>query len=245
MAFMLLESTGFPGKLRHSLPPDSLLLRNMSDFGKDIREYVFITTWTGLLAAALDVGLLLMLGVDFAVMWGIFSFFLSFVPNVGFILALIPPTVLALLEHGWPTALLVIIGYILINGAVDSVLKPRVMGQGLNISPLVVTLSLIFWAWVLGAIGAILAVPLTMMVKKLVFESNESTRWVATMLGSGMPESAASGESGAEGSGPDVASGDGSAEGSARVSEDGGAVGPGPSAASEDGGAEERDADSA
>lgn len=196
MAFMLVEATGFPLKLRSGLSRDSLLLRNASDFGADIRQYMFIATWTGLLAATLDVVLLLILGVPFAVMWGLTSFFLSFVPNIGFVLALIPPALLALLEYGWPTALLVVVGYVLINGAVDSVLKPRVMGGGLNLSPLVVTLSLIFWAWVLGALGAILAVPLTMMVKKLVLESNEGTRWVADLIGSGPPADDESGRDG-------------------------------------------------
>jgi hypothetical protein len=123
----------------------------------------------GLIAAVLDYALLEAMGVDYALLWGVLSFLLSFVPNIGFTLSLVPPTLLALVEKGWPSALIVLIAYQVINNVIDNVIGPRFVGREMKISALLSFLSVIFWAWVLGATGAILAVPLTVLIRDLAF----------------------------------------------------------------------------
>jgi len=131
---------------------------------------------------------LLVLGVDLAPLWGVMFFLLSFIPGVGFLLAVIPPVLLALLEHDGLRALFVFVGCLLVDNIVDKAIKPRYMQEGLDLSILVIILSILFWSWVLGPTGAILSVPLTMMVKKLVLESSEETRFIALLMGAGNTE---------------------------------------------------------
>ena len=132
---------------------------------RDVRRYLSITGLMGLLAGALDVVLLIVLGVDFPVLWGFLAFLTNFIPNVGFYVGVIPPFLLALIELGFPTAALVLLGYFVINIVSDSIVKPRFLQKGIGITPFETMVSLVFWSWVLGPTGAILAVPLTMVVK--------------------------------------------------------------------------------
>lgn len=138
-------------------------------FSDTIRGYMGVRAVLGLIAAVLDYLLLVALGVDYALLWGVLSFLLSFVPNIGFTLSLIPPTLLALVEGGWQEALIVFVGYQVINNVLDNVIGPRFVGREMKISALLSFLSVIFWAWVLGPTGAILAVPLTVLIRDLAF----------------------------------------------------------------------------
>ena len=138
-------------------------------FSDTIRGYMGVRAVLGLVAAVLDYVLLQVLGVDYALLWGVLSFLLSFVPNIGFTLSLIPPTLLALVEGGWQEALIVFVGYQLINNVLDNVVGPRFVGREMKISALLSFLSVIFWAWVLGPTGAILSVPLTVLIRDLAF----------------------------------------------------------------------------
>ena len=149
------------------LPPDSWwgqLYRG----GADVRRYVSITAFTGLLGAIANLILLLVLGVDGAVLWAFLSFWLNFIPNVGIILSVIPPALLALVEFGPGRAIVVVVGFLLANAVVEQVLQPRLLGRELELSPLEILVSLLFWGWVLGPIGAVVAVPLTIAVKRLL-----------------------------------------------------------------------------
>jgi predicted PurR-regulated permease PerM len=136
----------------------------------DVGKYISITGWNGFLNAVVNYIFLLILGIDFALTWAVISFLFNFIPNIGFIMAVIAPATIALLEFGWVRALLVIGGYVLFNFIAENVFKPRTMKAGLDISPLMTILSVIFWSWVLGAAGTILAVPLTITLQKLVKE---------------------------------------------------------------------------
>jgi predicted PurR-regulated permease PerM len=138
---------------------------------EDVGKYISITGWNGLINAVANYLLLLVLGVDFALTWAVISFFFNFIPNIGIVMALLPPAVIALLKFGWVRALLVVAGYEVLNFICESVIKPRTMKARLNISPLVTILSVIFWSWVLGAPGTILAVPLTITLQKLAREN--------------------------------------------------------------------------
>ena len=138
-------------------------------FSHTLRAYIGVRSVLGLAAAVLNYLLLLVLGVDHALLWGVLSFILSFVPNIGFLLSLLPPMLLALLGGGWVSALMVFVGYQVINTTLDNVIGPRLIGRQMKISPLLSFLSVIFWTWLLGPTGAILAVPLTVLIQDLAF----------------------------------------------------------------------------
>jgi AI-2 transport protein TqsA len=140
-------------------------------FSGRIQGYMAVRSVLGLAAAALNYVLLLILGVDYALLWAVLSFLLSFVPNIGFILSMLPPMLLALLSRGWLSALLVFAGYQIINTLLDNVIGPRYIGRQMHISALLSFLSVIFWAWLLGPTGAILSVPLTVLIQDLAFGS--------------------------------------------------------------------------
>jgi AI-2 transport protein TqsA len=122
-----------------------------------------------------------LIGVDFAPTWGLLAFLLNFIPNIGSIIAAVPAILLALIQLGLPSALLTLLGYLVVNITIGNFLEPRVMGRSLGLSTLVVFLSLLFWRWVLGPIGMVLSVPLT-MTAKIALAVNEDTRWLAVLL---------------------------------------------------------------
>ena len=181
MAFMMLEAVRFPAKLRRALGSRSEAVERMMKFGEGIRSYVVINAAFGLIAATINTILLLALGVDFAILWGVLSFLLSFVPNIGFVIALVPPALLALIEHGFTRPIIVVVAYTLINFVVDNVIKPRFVGATVDLSPLIVVLSLLFWGWLLGPMGALVAVPLSIGLK-FFFESFDESMWIAHLM---------------------------------------------------------------
>jgi len=154
-------------KLKGELPPHSFMAR-FSVYSDDIRRYVSITAFGGFLGAVAFYVVLLALGVDNAATWAVLSFFLNFIPTFGFILTIIPPGLLAWLESGWQWGLGVVISYVAINALIEYVVKPRFIKHELGVSPLMVLISLLFWAWILGPVGAILAVPLTVALKRVI-----------------------------------------------------------------------------
>lgn len=187
MAFMMLEAIRYPEKLREAFVSSPQAIERFAHFGESIRSYVTLNAIFGVIAAVADTILLLVLGVDFAILWGVLSFVLSFLPNVGFIIALAPPALLALVQLGFGQAIAVVVGYVVINFIVDNVLKPRFVGGRLDLSPLVIVLSLVFWGWLLGPMGALAAVPLSIGTKFLL-ESFEESRWLAHLMSDSGPK---------------------------------------------------------
>ncbi len=182
--FFLVEATVMPKKIESLTDESDPGLMWILNLNKGMREYMVINAGVGALAAVLNTILLYALGIEFAVLWGLLSFFMSFIPSIGFLISVIPPAIMALLQFG-PQQMLIVIGaFVLINFLVDNVIKPRFIQEGVNISVAVTFISLIIWAWVLGPIGAILAVPMSMIVQA-IFDSRENTRWVAYLMGSG------------------------------------------------------------
>ncbi|MFT4588858.1 MAG: AI-2 transport protein TqsA [Candidatus Binatia bacterium] len=182
--FMLLEAAILPEKVRR--------LPGMSDGGwgrlgkivEDVRFYMGIKTLMSLLTGFV-VGLWCWrMGVDFPILLGLLAFILNYVPNVGSILAAVPAMALALFEFDFATAAVVGVGYAVINITVSNFLEPRILGKSLGMSPLVILVSMFFWGWVLGPIGMLLAVPLT-MTTKIAMESGRSTQWIAMMMAHG------------------------------------------------------------
>ncbi len=182
VAFMLIEALVFPLKSKNVFHSHSILLDKFAEFNQSIKSYVWITTCTGTIEAIGYLLLLIFFDVKLAVFWSILFFLLNFIPEIGFFLAVIPPVLLALLQLGLINALLVFVGCYLIDTIADKVIKPRFMQEELDLSPVVIILSIIFWGWVLGATGVLVAVPLTLMIKKLVLETSEKTRFLAMIL---------------------------------------------------------------
>ena len=168
VAVLLFEFTKVEKKKGESKASQPTLMLRFQEASQDVNRYVAIVGGTGLLQAIANVLLLAVLGVDFAITWGVLFFFLNFIPAFGFLLALIPPAIVAFLESGWKIALAVVIGYWVINVVGDNIVKPKFMKKSLDISIFVILLSLIFWSWVLGSVGAVLAIPLTLAIKNLM-----------------------------------------------------------------------------
>lgn len=181
LLFMLLEASGFPRKLlmlsggQRRLPEQAGRIRDA------INQYMTLKTMPSLLTGFLVAALVKALGVDYPVLWGLLAFFFNFVPNIGSIIAAVPAVLLALIQIDVKTMLLTAAGYLVINVCIGNFIEPRIMGKGLGLSTLVVFISLVFWGWVLGPVGMLLSVPLTMIVK-ITLENFEQTHWIAVLL---------------------------------------------------------------
>jgi len=183
VVFILLEAAEFPKKMERAFKRPEGSLRTLDRFSRTANRYVVIKT---LLSAVVGLAIwlwLVILGVDYPVLWGTLAFLLNYIPNIGSILAAAPATLLALVQLGAGPALLTVLGFLVIYNVLGNLVEPKLMGRGLGLSALVVFLSLVFWGWVLGPVGMILSVPMTSLVK-IGLESSEETRSLAVMLGS-------------------------------------------------------------
>jgi predicted PurR-regulated permease PerM len=185
MVFMLLEASSIPAKLRRAMGTPDADLKDWSIAIEQVQKYIAVKAMVSLATAALATTLTAALGIDFPLLWGLIAFLFNFIPNIGSVIAAIPPVLLALVQYGVTSALLVSGGYIAINLVMGNMVEPKVMGKQLGLSTLVVFLSLIFWNWVWGPVGMVLSVPLTVIVK-IIMEHSHEFRGVAIMLG---PES--------------------------------------------------------
>ncbi len=188
MAFILAEATVFPFKFRAILGPQAGDGRRMTKVIREVQEYLGIKTVVSL-ATGLLIGLLAwLLGLDFPILLGLIGFVMNYIPTVGSILAAIPALVLSLLQFGSLGHFLAVsIAYGVINTVFGNIIEPNLMGRRLGLSTLVVILSLLFWAWLWGPVGALLAVPLTMVVK-IMLENTEDLRWIAILLDKSPPQ---------------------------------------------------------
>jgi AI-2 transport protein TqsA len=173
--FMISAAISLPTPSRLGLDPDMPIISRVTALTEDVRKYMTVLTGVNFLVGLGDTLFLMFMGVDYAVLWGMLAWFMGYIPSVGFLIALIPPVLIAYAQYGLQTALIVMVGYILINGGVQNFYQPKVMGERLRISPVVVFVSLFVWGYLLGGIGAILAVPMTLLVL-ILLENFEATR---------------------------------------------------------------------
>ena len=194
--FILLEAGTFESKLRRAFPGRRETTKQAATMIHNVQRYVAIKT-TMSLATALLAGLWLQwFDVKFIGLWMLMAFLLNFIPNVGSIAAAIPPIVIAWLDAGsdleagllyeLQVPLLVAAGYVVVNVCIGNLLEPRLMGRGLGLSPVIIFCSMVFWGWVLGPVGMLLSVPLTMTVH-IVLNGFDDTRWIATLMGAARP----------------------------------------------------------
>jgi len=186
--FFLAEGPAMMNRLRTSAGEDHPQVTRLTTFGRNVVRQLGLRAIVNLFTGAGVTVLLLVLRVDFPLMWGILAFFLSFIPWIGLPLAVAPAVILALAEHGVTSAVLVIVGVIVINVLAENAVSPMLMGRGLSLSPTVHFVGFIFWAWLLGGPGAFLAAPLTIFLV-LMLETFPETHWLASVMGMGPSDS--------------------------------------------------------
>lgn len=182
VVFILMEASSFPRKLNEIERP-GISYGTLTSFVQSVNRYLAIKTVFSLMTGGLVIIALSIMGVDYPFLWGVIAFLLNFIPNIGSIIAAIPAVLLAIVQLGIGPATVVALIYLAINTTIGSIIEPRFMGNDLGLSPLVVFLSLVFWGWVLGPVGMLLSIPLTMVVK-IALESSDESRWIAVLLGS-------------------------------------------------------------
>lgn len=184
MVFILLEIAGFPKKLRAAIGDPNADLSQWGVMLHEVQRYLAIKTVVSLATGAAATVLLALLGVDFPILWGLVAFLLNYIPTVGSIIAAVPAVLIAMVqpELGPGYAAIVAMGYLLINTVLGNIVEPQLLGRRLGLSPLVVFSSLVFWGWVWGPVGMLLSVPLTMMLR-IMLEQSEELRWLAVLLG--------------------------------------------------------------
>ena len=159
----------------------------LDNFARGTRNYMGVSAGFGLIVAVIDGLALYIMGVPGAFVWAVLAFVTNFIPNIGFIIGVIPPALIALLDGGPGLMVAVIVVYSVINFVIQSVIQPRVVGDAVGLSPTLTFLSLVFWTWVVGPLGALLAVPLSLLTRALLVEADPRTRWALPLI-SGKPE---------------------------------------------------------
>jgi len=177
--FMLMEISQFRKKLERS---NMSSLNSFIAVSDNIKRFILLKSMTSAATGIFIAVSLKIIGLDYAILWGLVAFLLNFIPNIGSIIAAIPAVLMSLIQFDITTTLLVGTIYAITNITIGSIIEPKIMGKGLGLSTLVVFLSLIFWGWLLGPVGMLLSVPLTIMVK-IVLDAKEETRWIAVLLG--------------------------------------------------------------
>ena len=189
VVFILTEAANMPIKLRAALQKgESENFSGFSQFMVHLNKYLLIKTLIGALTGVFVTMYLLAEGIDFPFVLGLLAFLLNYIPTLGSILASVPAIILAFLEFGLGSAGMTALIYVAVNVGLGQIIEPRLQGQGLGLSPMVVFLSLVFWGWLLGIVGILLAIPMT-MTAKLAFEESPRYQWLAILLGPEVPDS--------------------------------------------------------
>ena len=183
LLLMAMDAGYLPTLLRQTRPHRPLLVSALANYGRNVRRYMVVTTVLGLAQGAINWVALILLGVPGAFIWGLLAFLCSFIPNVGYFIAIIPPIIFGGLVGGWPTVIAVIVVYAIINAVVQSIIQPRVVGNAVSLSQTITFFSVLLWAVVLGPIGAILAIPLTLLLRVILVDSNPAMSWIRPLLG--------------------------------------------------------------
>lgn len=182
-AFILGETNSFPIKLKAVLKDPDVSLGNITVITRNIRYYLGVKTLTGLIGGTSVTIILLIMKVEYALIWGILVLLMRYIPNIGSVIAAIPIMLFVLVQDGIMGVVYVGIAYSVINFVIGQIIEPKFLARGMNLSTLAVFLSLVFWGWILGDVGMLLAVPITMGMK-ISLETRENSKWMSIMLGS-------------------------------------------------------------
>jgi AI-2 transport protein TqsA len=182
--FIVLDSAGFPQRFSAVRRTRPELAAAMGEFAHGTRLYLLVATVFGGVVALADVAILYWLGIPDPWIWGLLAFLTGYIPNVGFIIGLIPVSVLALLQGGWSDLVIVVVAYSVANFVLQSLVQPKFVGDSVGLATTVTFLSLAFWTFILGPLGAILAVPMTLLAKALLVSADPSLAWAGVLISS-------------------------------------------------------------
>jgi AI-2 transport protein TqsA len=180
--FMTMDGGSFPRQLAEVARVRPDLIEAMSSFAHGTRSYFAVSTVFGLIVAVIDTIALAVMGVPSPILWGLLAFITNYIPNIGFVIGLVPPAILALLEGGPGLMLAVIVVYSVINVIIQTVIQPKFVGDAVGLSTTLTFMSLVFWSWVIGPLGALLAIPLSLLVKAFLVDVDPASRWVRPLI---------------------------------------------------------------
>jgi AI-2 transport protein TqsA len=186
--FTVADAGAFASKLTHRSIRTRLLANTFQRFAHGTRQYLAVATIFGAIVAVCDVIALWILDIQYAWLWGLLAFITNFIPNIGFVIGLVPPTIIALLDHDVLTAIIVVAVYSVLNFIIQTIIQPRVVGVTVGLSATLSFLSLIVWTTILGATGAFLAIPLSLFVKSLLVDVDPEHDWLEPLLSSSNPD---------------------------------------------------------
>ena len=186
--FLFVDVLLWPGRLDETARRGIGYARRMAGFALDLRQYVVVMVIVCTVVGALNSAVFYALGVPFALLWGVLSGLLNFIPFIGFWIGLLPPAILTLLADGPQKMIVVVVAYVAINAFVQNVVQPKLVVSRLNLTPFMNLVSATFWPLVLGPVGAVIGVPLTMGARALVFDIDPSVRWLADLTSTQLPE---------------------------------------------------------
>ncbi len=182
MFFFVVAVPGFAPRVAALQRTKPELAAAMGDWVTRCQTYLVMTALFGAIVGVLDAGALWLLGVPLPLVWGFFSFITNFIPNIGFIVGIIPPAFLALLDQGWRGLLLVVLVYSVLNVTIQTFIQPRIVGNSVGLSGEVTFMSLVVWTFLLGALGALLAVPMTLLLRAIFIDADSRASWVAPLI---------------------------------------------------------------
>jgi predicted PurR-regulated permease PerM len=184
LVFFAMDTPGWDERTRFAGRSSRHVSEVFASFGSGVRRYWLVSSLFGMIVAALDGIALLVLDVPLVLVWVLLSFLTNYIPNIGFVVGLIPPALLALFAHGWQTALAVVIAYCVLNFVVQTIIQPRFTGDAVGVTASVSFISLLLWGWVFGAMGALLALPMTLLVKAVLVDIDPGAKWIEALISS-------------------------------------------------------------
>jgi predicted PurR-regulated permease PerM len=193
--FMVADAARVPERMLRLAPEHRPMTDALASFASGTRRYLVVSTVFGLIVAVCDVFALIWLGVPLAIVWGLLSFITNYIPNIGFVIGVIPPAILGLLVGGPGTLLAVIVAYSVLNVLIQTVIQPKIVGDAVGLTGTITMISLVFWAYALGAIGALMAVPLTLLSKAVLVDADPRSAWMVPLI-SGKAEGRGAGKDG-------------------------------------------------
>lgn len=195
--FMLCETAAMPKKMAAALGKRSFVNEHIQQVVADIRNYMVIKTWMSLGVGFFVTLLLIVSDVQYPLLWGFVAFLLNYIPNIGSVVAAIPPIILATVDHGLVVGAIDAVFFVIINCTIGYAIEPRLLGNGLDLSPLIVLIALILFGWLLGPIGMFLSPPLA-VIMKIIFQSFPETRWIAVLMANRPPKDDGDSDDGAK-----------------------------------------------
>jgi len=187
LVFLAMDTPGMRSRIKKSSADYPPLGKSLSDFTGHVRRYWVTTTIFGAIVAVLNGFALFVMGVPLAAVWALFAFLTNYIPNIGFVIGLIPPALLAMLVGGWQLALAVVVVYAVSNFVIQGIIQPRIVGETVGIVPTVSFASLLLWGSVLGALGTLVALPMTLLFKAMFIDTDPKADWAHALISTASP----------------------------------------------------------